>query len=63
MPRVASALLREGEILFAPGAWQDTVVILPESIALHDVFTDHRMASGLCAAHSLLGRLPVALLA
>jgi maltooligosyltrehalose synthase len=63
VPRIASVMLREGEILFAPKAWQETFVALPESITLDDVFTGHRMAGGLCAVHSLLGRLPIALLA
>jgi maltooligosyltrehalose synthase len=62
-PRVASNLLRDGEILFASHAWRDTFVALPDSAILDDVFTGQRMAGGLCAVHSLLGRLPVALLA
>ena len=47
----------------ASHAWHDTFVVLPDSAILDDVFTGQRMAAGLCAVHSLLGRLPVALLA
>jgi (1->4)-alpha-D-glucan 1-alpha-D-glucosylmutase len=61
VPRIASTMLRAGDVSFAPDAWQDTAVRLPENVTLN-VFTGHPTAGGLCAVHSLLGRLPIALL-
>jgi (1->4)-alpha-D-glucan 1-alpha-D-glucosylmutase len=61
VPRVASTLLREGEIIFDPAAWQDTMVCLPRPCALVDLLTGDHVTGDVLAMHSLFARLPIAL--
>jgi maltooligosyltrehalose synthase len=62
VPRIASTLLRNGEVTFDLTAWQDTTVFLPQRCELVDIFTGDCTAGDSFAVHSLFGRLPLALL-
>ena len=62
VPRVASALLRDREIMFEPGAWKDTAVTLPKGLPLRNIF-DTQIFNGDGAEIALLFKgFPVALL-